>query len=186
MQNDAELRSECLLAGKVQANKAQKRRRISEEELPVYCVVHAEEVRLRSQSWTGTMRFQCRPYEIYHEQEGVMEFQFDAVFYHVSDLDCAVRFYRDVLGFKLHSRDYVARFYIGDVLFELVPTSDTRKLKGNGNARVCLAVDDIQGSISELRAKGVAVQDAETKENGALAYFRDPDGNEVCLWQYVR
>jgi len=115
-----------------------------------------------------------------------MKFKFDAVFYYVSDLDCAVRFYRNVLGFKLHSRDYVARFYLGAVLFELVPTPDSGKLQGKGNARLCLEVENIQDSISELRAKGVAIQDAETKENGTLTSFRDPDGNEVCLWQYVR
>jgi predicted enzyme related to lactoylglutathione lyase len=86
----------------------------------------------------------------------------------------------------LHSQDHVARFYLGDVLFELVPTSDSGKLQGNGNARLCLQVDDIRSSISELRAKGVDVQNAETKENGILSCFRDPDGNEVCLWQYIR
>jgi catechol 2,3-dioxygenase-like lactoylglutathione lyase family enzyme len=115
-----------------------------------------------------------------------MKFKFDAVFYYVSNLDRSVRFYRDVLGFKLHSRDYVARFYIGDVLFEVVPTSDSSKWQGNGNARLCLKVEDIQSSISELRAKNVAIQDAETKDNGLLSCFRDPDGNELCLWQYTR
>ncbi len=113
-----------------------------------------------------------------------MDLKFDAVFYFASDLDRSVQFYRDVLGFKLHSRDFVARFYIGDVLFELVPTSDESKLHGCGNARLCLRVEDIQSSILELRAKGVPVQDAETKGNGFLSSFRDPDGNEVCLWQY--
>ena len=115
-----------------------------------------------------------------------MRFSFDAVFYYVSDLDRSVQFYRDVLGFKLHSRDYVARFYIGDVLFEVVPTSDSSKLQGNGNARLCLKVDDINSSISALRAKGVAIEDAERKDNGILSRFRDPDGNEICLWQYTR
>lgn len=115
-----------------------------------------------------------------------MKFGFDAVFYYVSNLDRSVRFYRDVVGFKFHSQDCVARFYVGDVLVELVPTSDSGKLQGIGNARLCLEVEGIQAAISELRAKGVAIQDAETKENGILACFRDPDGNEVCLWEYTR
>jgi len=114
-----------------------------------------------------------------------MKFKFDAVFYYVSDLDRSVQFYRDVLGFNLHSQDFVGRFYMHDLLFEIVPTSDDSKLGGNGNARLCLKVDDIHSSISELRAKGVAVQDPETKGNGYLSCFRDPDGNEVCLWQYT-
>ena len=121
----------------------------------------------------------------FREQENAMEFKFDAVFYYVSDLRRAVSFYRDVLGFKLDSQDGVARFYVGDVLFELVPTSDRSKLQGNGNARLCLKVEDIRASIAELRAKWVSVQDAEIKANGALACFRDPDGNELCLWEYT-
>jgi len=104
-----------------------------------------------------------------------MKFDFDAVFYYVSDLDRSVLFYRDVLGFRLHSRDVVARFYIGDVLFETVPTCDSSKLQGNGNARLCLKVGDIESSISELRAKGIVIQDAETKDNGFLSCFRDQD-----------
>jgi catechol 2,3-dioxygenase-like lactoylglutathione lyase family enzyme len=115
-----------------------------------------------------------------------MKFKFDAVFYYVSNLDRAVRFYRDTLGCKLHSQDYVARLYLGDVLFELVPTSDSSKLQGSGNARLCLQVDDIRASISELCAKGVAIEDAETKGNGILSCLLDPDGNEVCLWEYIR
>lgn len=114
-----------------------------------------------------------------------MTFNFDAVFYYVSDLDRSIQFYRDVLGFKFHSRDAVARFYIGDVLFETVPTSDDSKMHGNGNARLCLQVTDIQSAMSELRGKGVATEDAEVKGNGILSSFRDPDGNELCLWQYT-
>jgi catechol 2,3-dioxygenase-like lactoylglutathione lyase family enzyme len=38
------------------------------------------------------------------------KFSFDAIYYRVSDMDEAIKFYRDVLGFKLTSRDYVARF----------------------------------------------------------------------------
>jgi hypothetical protein len=38
---------------------------------------------------------------------------------------------------------------VGDVLFELVPTSESGKLQGNGNARLCLQTDDIQASISD-------------------------------------
>ncbi len=116
----------------------------------------------------------------------VMNFDFDAVFYYVSDLNRAVQFYRDLLGFSFRSRDAVARFDIGGVLFELVPTHDGGILRGNGNGRLCLKVDDINAAISELRALGVRTGDAEPKDNGILAAFRDPDGNEICLWQYTR
>lgn len=115
-----------------------------------------------------------------------MKVNFDAIFYYVSDLDHAIRFYTEVLGLELHSCDVVARFRVDGVLFELVPAADRGKLSGDGNARLCLRVDDIESAIAELRTKGVAVQDSEAKENGRLTSFRDPDGNELCLWQYTR
>jgi predicted enzyme related to lactoylglutathione lyase len=114
-----------------------------------------------------------------------MKFNFDAIFYYVSDLERAMKFYSDVLGFELQSRDYVARFRIGGVLFELVPTTDKSKLQGSGNARLCLQVDDIHSAILDLRSKGVPIANAESKQNGLLGRFCDPDGNEICLWQYT-
>jgi catechol 2,3-dioxygenase-like lactoylglutathione lyase family enzyme len=113
-----------------------------------------------------------------------MQFRFDAVFYYVSDLERAIRFYTDVLDLRLRSRDVVARFDLDSVLFELVPTVDKSRLQGRGNARLCLRVDDMSRAIQQLQDKGVRTTRAEEKEGGILAFFFDPDGNEICLWQY--
>ncbi len=112
-----------------------------------------------------------------------MRFGFDCVFYYVSDLDRAVRFYQDVLGLKVTSHDFVTRFEIGGILFELVPTTDKRKLQGSGNARLALAVDDISAAVADLAKKGVVATEVEDKQTGLLSFFTDPDGNEICLWQ---
>ena len=112
-----------------------------------------------------------------------MNFHFDSVFYYVSDLERSIQFYRDVLGFRLLSRDVVARFDVDGVLFEIVP-GDKGQLLGNGNARFCLLVDDVAQALDELRAKGVPMEGPHAKSNGVLGCFRDPDGNEICLWQY--
>jgi len=114
-----------------------------------------------------------------------MTFRFDCVFYYVSDLDRAIRFYSEVLGFQLSSRDAVARFRVGGVLFELVPTADRELLSGNGNARLTLAVEEMGSARAELVAKGVPVSEARQVSNGVLASCSDPDGNEIVLWQYV-
>ena len=58
-----------------------------------------------------------------------MKFNFDAIFYYASDLDQAIKFYTDVLGFELQSRDYVARFLMGAFCIELVPTTDSCKVQ---------------------------------------------------------
>jgi predicted enzyme related to lactoylglutathione lyase len=111
---------------------------------------------------------------------------FDAVYYHVADIDKAIAFYRDVLGFRLTSRDYVARFDLGGVLFELVPNPPGKAVPGTGNARVSLGVTDIGQTTRELQARGVATTPVKEEPGGLLSYFKDPDGNELCLWQYVQ
>ena len=85
-------------------------------------------------------------------------------------------------GFRLTSRDLVARFDIDGVLFELVPG----RTGGKGNGRLCLKVEDIGPATAELQAKGIRVSPIEDKGQGKLAFFRDPDGNEIALWEYRR
>jgi catechol 2,3-dioxygenase-like lactoylglutathione lyase family enzyme len=112
--------------------------------------------------------------------------KFDCFFYYVSDLDRSIRFFSDVLGLSLSSRDDVARFLIDGVLFELVPTSDLSQLSGSGNGRLTFEVPDIRAAVQKLESKGVLVRPAHQVSNGFLAAFNDPDGNEFALWQYLR
>ena len=112
-----------------------------------------------------------------------LKLTFDAVYYHVTDMEKAIAFYRDTLGFRLTSRDYVARFDIDGVLFELVPNAPGNVLPGTGNARLSLGVTDIQQAVTVLQAKGVSTTPVKAEPGGLLSFFRDPDGNEICLWQ---
>src|SRR5512139_2750711 len=103
-------------------------------------------------------------------------FKFDCVFYYVSDLDRAIKFYTEILGLSLKSCDVVARFDIDDVLFELVPTNDSSRFSGEGNARLTLGVDDLHQAAAALTSRGVAVSDMHEVQNGVFASFADPDG----------
>jgi len=114
-----------------------------------------------------------------------MTFHFDCIFYYVSDIDQAIHFYRDVLGFRLVSRDVVARFDLDGVLFEIVPLSRKIKFPQAGNARLCLRVDSVEAALQELKSKGVHTSRPLDKSTGVLGCFEDPDGNEICLWQYA-
>ena len=78
----------------------------------------------------------------------------------------------------------MARFDIDGVLFELVPTQGEAKLSGDGNARLCLKVEDISQAVEYLRAQGTHAGEIQKVENGRLTSFDDLDGNEITLWQY--
>ena len=115
-----------------------------------------------------------------------LKLSFDAVFYYVTDMEEAVSFYRDVLGLPLVSRDYVARFDLDGVLIELVRVPPGSVVPGNGNARLCFTVSDLLQTLQQLRERGVGTSEIRNKKGGKLAFFHDPDGNELCLWQYEK
>jgi catechol 2,3-dioxygenase-like lactoylglutathione lyase family enzyme len=114
-----------------------------------------------------------------------VKLSFDSVFCYVTDLERSLNFYRNTLELPLVSRDFVARFDIDGVLFELVPAATDKQVSGSGNARLCLQVRDIHESVAQLRQRDVETSDVKAVTGGLLAFFEDPDGNELCLWQYT-
>jgi len=114
-----------------------------------------------------------------------LKLSFDAVFYYVNDMDRAVSFYRDGLGLQLISRDYVARFDLDGVLIELVPRPIGLTVTGNWNARLCFEVSNLEETLEELHARGIDTSGIAVKQGGRIAFFHDPDGNELSLWQYA-
>jgi len=113
-----------------------------------------------------------------------LKLSFDTVFYYVTNMEASVAFFRDTLGLTLTSQDYVARFDLDGVLVELVPAPPGAAVPGNGNARLCFEVPDLKEALDQLHARGIATSEMQHKKGGELAFFRDPDGNELCLWQY--
>lgn len=45
------------------------------------------------------------------------------------------------------------------------------------------AVDDLEGLLSEIKAKGVTVLGRSEEPYGWFAWIMDPDGNKIELWQ---
>lgn len=115
-----------------------------------------------------------------------LKLSFDAVFYYVTDMEASVAFYRNTLGLPLVSEDYVARFDLDGVLIELVPIPPGTVVPGNGNARLCFTVTDLSETLEHLHKMGVETTDIVKKRGGRLAFFHDPDGNELCLWEYAK
>jgi catechol 2,3-dioxygenase-like lactoylglutathione lyase family enzyme len=114
-----------------------------------------------------------------------LKLSFDTVFYYVTDMEESIAFYRDTLGLPLVSHDYVARFELDGVLIELVRLPPGSVVPGSGNARLCFSVESLQETLEQMHARGIATSDIRNKKGGKLAYFRDPDGNELCLWEYA-
>lgn len=116
----------------------------------------------------------------------------------VSDLDRAMSFYGDTLGFKELERfdqpaeNPMVRYQVGSGSLLLY------KSVGAGQSRHTLAsfvVDDIYATADDLRRRGVTFEEYDMgdikTENGIAtigktkgAWFKDPDGNVIGIGNY--
>ena len=111
---------------------------------------------------------------------------------YVDDLDAAERFYGEVLGLELDSRqDGVFVFFCCGagmlLLFEPGAAAGGRKVpahgaKGPGHACFAVAEDALDAWQKHLVAAGVAIeQEVSWPRGGRSFYFRDPAGNSLEL-----
>ncbi len=103
------------------------------------------------------------------------------VFYRVEDMDAAVRFYTEVLGFglKLRDGDHWAAFDVGGATLAVEGGAPG----GPGGATVSLRVDDLAAVVADLRSKGASVGDHETGPHERRAKLTDPAGNQFVLYE---
>lgn len=112
--------------------------------------------------------------------------------YQVTDVDRAVRFYTERLGFALdlQAGTQLASVSRGDLRLLLSgpgssgarPMPDGRVQVAGGWNRIVLYVDDLAAMIDELRAAGTPFRnDIERGPGGAQIQIEDPDGNPVEL-----
>jgi methylmalonyl-CoA/ethylmalonyl-CoA epimerase len=108
----------------------------------------------------------------------------------VNDLESPLNFWRDALGLELTQVEEVpgeqariAFLPIGDSEIELVqPTTDDSGLarylekRGPGMHHICLEVDDIDGMLAQLKAKGIQLinQEARVGSDGRRYAFIHP------------
>jgi catechol 2,3-dioxygenase-like lactoylglutathione lyase family enzyme len=116
--------------------------------------------------------------------------------YFVDDLDAAVDFYRDMLGFEeeLRPSPSFAMLYRGDLRLLLsVPgggggggaaLSDGTVPEAGGWNRFALQVADLETTVTELRAKGAGFRnDIVTGVGVKQILLQDPAGNLIELFQ---
>jgi catechol 2,3-dioxygenase-like lactoylglutathione lyase family enzyme len=103
------------------------------------------------------------------------------VFYRAPDMDAAVHFYTDVLGFalKLRDGDHWAAFDVGGMTLAVEGGAPG----GSGGATVSLRVDGLSDVVSGLRVKGANVGDVENGPHERRATLTDPAGNTLVLYE---
>ena len=112
----------------------------------------------------------------------------------VTDVDRAQKFYSESLGLD-HTgfNDEGSALYSlqGGSTLMLLPRPDSQPSESTAMA---FEVDDLSSEISELEGKGVAFEDYDLPElrtvdhvadlgSERAAWFKDPDGNVICLHQ---
>jgi lactoylglutathione lyase len=112
----------------------------------------------------------------------------------ITDLDAALGFYGDGLGFeevfRLHRNGevWIVYFRVGpDQFVELFPGAEPAASAGNtvGYAHLCLAVDNIHDTVEALCARGVPFEgEPRLGQDGSWqVWTADPDGNRIELMQ---
>jgi methylmalonyl-CoA/ethylmalonyl-CoA epimerase len=115
----------------------------------------------------------------------------------VPDLDAAIAWYGDVLGFEIEKRFFIeaARSHTamvrkGPLRFELfevegaAPLPDDRRhpprdLKTHGNKHVAFRVEDLEVFLAEMEQKGVDVAFVVRESFGRGCFIRDCAGNLI-------
>lgn len=111
----------------------------------------------------------------------------------VSDLDRARHFYQDQLGMQPvgSAPDGAFRFLCGSTMLALLPRPG---MTPSPHTAMSFEVDDLESELAELEARGVAFEDYDlpdlhtenhiwTKGSERAAWFRDTEGNYLCLHQ---
>ena len=117
-----------------------------------------------------------------------------AVRYLVDDVDRAVSFYTEKLGFTLEqrwgpaiamvSRDGITLWLSGPVSSAARPMPDGRKPGPGGWNRVVVNVDDIEKRVARMKSEGVSFRnDIVTGPGGKQILVEDGCGNVVELFE---
>ncbi|WP_346231458.1 VOC family protein [Parafrigoribacterium mesophilum] len=112
-----------------------------------------------------------------------------------SDLQRARTFYHDMLDLdptEQYGDNLVYRVGNGST-FELYETPNAGTAQ---NTQMCLMTDDLDAEMAQLRQRGVIFEDYDipglttvagvaTEDNMRTAWFRDSEGNFICISQLI-
>jgi len=104
--------------------------------------------------------------------------------YSVKDVPRAVKFYRDVVGWKQGASfgDVWVEFDVGDVTFG-VGDGERIGIAAGSCATAAFEVDDIAAEHDRLARQGVKVTDVSDSPSCRSCFVSDPEGNRFALHQ---
>lgn len=114
--------------------------------------------------------------------------------YLVDDVDKALAFYQEALGFTLRARPVpiFAMIERGDLLLWLAgPNTSARKDMPDGRSpepggwnRIVIEVEDIDAVVADLRSRGATFRNEPfTGPGGTQVLVEDPSGNPIEIFQ---
>lgn len=117
-----------------------------------------------------------------------------SVRYIVEDIDKAVQFYRDLLGFsvEMHTAGKFASLKRDDLnLFLNAPGAGSAGKAGGdpkpgGWARFMVITEDLEQAIADLKGKGARFRGGIAEGAGRQILVEDPSGNVVELFEYKK
>jgi len=120
-----------------------------------------------------------------------------AVRYQIKDVDRAIKFYNEVLDFKLEQKTGTAFAMVSRGPLQLVlsgpgssgarPMPDGRPQEPGGWNRIILYVSDLDAQIEKLKTAGAHFRNSvEIGPGGKQIQIEDPDGNPVELFEPVK
>jgi lactoylglutathione lyase len=119
--------------------------------------------------------------------------QIGHVAFNVRDMDAALSFYRDTLGFdemfRLHNDEgdlSIIYLRITDSQFlELFPAKGEIPTDDRNFSHLCLEVDNLDATVAELQKRGVEIVSARTqgKAGSWQAWIADTEGNRIELME---
>ncbi len=114
--------------------------------------------------------------------------------YLVDDVEEAILFYQDFLGFELMQqygpamaiieRGDLALWLAGPLASARKPMADGTRPEPGGWARIVLKVDDLEATVAAMTARGVRFRNpVVTGPGGKQVLVMDPSGNLVELFE---
>ena len=105
----------------------------------------------------------------------------------VSNVEKLLAFYKETLGFEVrenYGSKYAEVQTDGFVIGLHLKNSSQENNSPTSNMMIGLRVEDLENSMKELKSKDVTFSTPiEDGAAGKFAYFEDPEGNQLYLWQ---